>query len=146
MINERRAIDISRNTKGYIDEKVSLGIVNKAYQELFNSPCIITLQNASLYQKLFLAAIVKRNRITGLVEAEFESVYVEFSHLCEVVHEQSVDMDSMSMVCNQMGNYKWLAIEPNKASLKRRVRLNIPEEDIIAVLRMEVHGELNKLF
>ncbi|XP_060595750.1 origin recognition complex subunit 1-like [Ruditapes philippinarum] len=89
----RRALDICRRAteiaelvamKQKKDVLVGMTHVDAALQEMFSSPKIVAIRNASDQEKTLLRAVVAEFQRLGLEEAEFSRVYNQHISLCRL--------------------------------------------------------------
>ncbi|XP_066297989.1 origin recognition complex subunit 1-like isoform X1 [Branchiostoma lanceolatum] len=141
----RRALDICRRATELAElaktpgrktaALVNMTHVDTAVQEMFSSPKIMAIRNASLQEQLFLKAVVAEFRRSGLEEATFLQVFQQHECLCRLDGVTVPTMSQLSGVCSTLGASRLLLVEAGKSDLSQRVRLNVSQDDVMYALR-----------
>ncbi|XP_019645559.1 PREDICTED: origin recognition complex subunit 1-like [Branchiostoma belcheri] len=141
----RRALDICRRATELAElaktpgrktaALVNMSHVDTAVQEMFSSPKIMAIRNASLQEQLFLKAVVAEFRRSGLEEATFLQVSQQHECLCRLDGVTVPTMSQLSGVCSTLGASRLLLVEAGKSDLSQRVRLNVSQDDVMYALR-----------
>ncbi|XP_067996592.1 origin recognition complex subunit 1 [Melanerpes formicivorus] len=141
----RRCLDICRRATEICEfasqkrtpEIVRMAHVTEAIDEMFSSPYIKAIRNASLHEQLFLKAILAEFRRAGVEEATVQQVYRQHVVLCRVEGMQSPTISEIMAVCSRLGACRILLVEPSSKYLQVRVRLNISQDDVTYALKDE---------
>ncbi|XP_045159455.2 origin recognition complex subunit 1-like [Mercenaria mercenaria] len=140
----RRALDICRRATEIAElisqrqkKNVLVGMtqVDAALQEMFSSPKIVAIRNASDQEKTFLRAVVAEFQRLGLEEADFSKVYNQHISLCRLEGMQPPSTGELAGICSRLGSIRLLLTEHSRHDLNMRVRLNVSQDDIIYALR-----------
>ncbi|KAL4236627.1 Origin recognition complex [Mactra antiquata] len=140
----RRALDICRRSteiaeaaavKQKSEVLVKMTHVNAALQEMFSSPKIVAIRNASEQEKTFLRAVVSEFQRLGLEEAEFTKLYDQHISLCRLEGLMPPSTGELAGMCHRLGSIRLLLIEHGRHDLNMRVRLNVSQDDVIYALR-----------
>ncbi|NWI88596.1 ORC1 protein, partial [Pitta sordida] len=139
----RRCLDICRRAteicefarqKGAPD-MVRMAHVTEAIEEMFSSPHINAIRNASLHEQIFLKAILAEFRRAGVEEATVQQVYQQHVALCRIEGIPSPTVSDTMAVCSRLGACRLLLLEANDKYLHMRVRLNLSQDDVLFALR-----------
>ncbi|KAM6262286.1 origin recognition complex subunit 1-like [Porphyrio hochstetteri] len=131
----RRAAEICEFAgQSSTSEKVRMVHVKKAIDEMFSSPYINLIRNASLHEQIFLKATLAEFCRTGLEEATLQQIYHQHVALCRVEGIQCPTVSDMS-VCSRLSACGLLLTDPSTEYLHMRVRLNISQDDVIYALQ-----------
>ncbi|NWR62744.1 ORC1 protein, partial [Bucorvus abyssinicus] len=138
----RRCLDICRRATEICEfasqkgtpEMVRMAHVTEAIDEMFSSPYINAIRNASLHEQIFLKAILAEFRRTGVEEATFQQVYHQHVALCRIEGMQSTTVSEIMAVCSRLGACRLLLVESSDKYLHMRVRLNMSQDDVTYAL------------
>ncbi|NXX40330.1 ORC1 protein, partial [Tricholaema leucomelas] len=141
----RRCLDICRRATEICEfasqkrtpEIVRMAHVTEAIDEMFSSPYIKAIRNASFHEQIFLKAILAEFRRAGVEEATVQQVYRQHLVLCRVEGLQCPTVSEIMAVCSRLGACRILLVEPSSKYLQVRVRLNISQDDITYALKDE---------
>ncbi|XP_018407964.1 PREDICTED: origin recognition complex subunit 1 [Nanorana parkeri] len=141
----RRCLDICRRSTEiceFTSKKgeppvVKMPHVIQALDEMFSSPYVIAVRNASVLEQCFLRAVISEFRRSGLEEATFQQVYHHHIALCRIEGLQPPTMSETMAVCLRLGASRLLLVESSRNDLHLRVRLNISQDDIMYALKEE---------
>ncbi|XP_032624311.1 origin recognition complex subunit 1 isoform X3 [Chelonoidis abingdonii] len=141
----RRCLDISRRSTEiceFSSQKSASGLVSmahvmKAIDEMFSSPYINSIRNASLHEQMFLKAIIAEFRRSGLEEATVQQIYHQHVALCRIEGLQIPTVSEIMAICSRLGACHFLLVESNNKYLHMRVRLNISQDDVMYALKQE---------
>ncbi|NXG51417.1 ORC1 protein, partial [Psilopogon haemacephalus] len=139
----RRCLDICRRATEICEfasqkrtpEIVRMAHVTEAIDEMFSSPYIKAIRNASLHEQIFLKAILAEFRRAGIEEATIQQVYRQHLVLCRVEGLQSPTVSEIMAVCSRLGACRILLVESSSKYLQVRVRLNISQDDVTYALK-----------
>ncbi|KFW64437.1 Origin recognition complex subunit 1 [Pygoscelis adeliae] len=141
----RRCLDICRRATEICEfssqkrnpEIVRMAHVTEAIDEMFSSPYINAIRNASLHEQIFLKAILAEFRRAGVEEATVQQVYHQHVVLCRIEGMQSPTISEIMAICSRLGACRLLLVESSNKYLHMRVRLNISQDDVMYALRDE---------
>ncbi|XP_072725059.1 origin recognition complex subunit 1 [Ciconia boyciana] len=141
----RRCLDICRRateicefaSQNRTPEIVRMAHVTEAIDEMFSSPYINAIRNASLHEQIFLKAILAEFRRAGVEEATVQQVYRQHVVLCRIEGMQSPTVSEILAVCSRLGACRLLLVESSNKYLHMRVRLNISQDDVMYALKDE---------
>lgn len=129
----RRSVDLIKN----LDEKVGMKEVQEALQEMFTSPIISFIKNASIHEKLFLMSIVHQYHKSGLEEALISQILSNHSFLCYQKDLHPISTSAIIQICNKLNASKIINVENNRNELFARLRLNVPVDDVLFAIKCE---------
>ncbi|NXX61147.1 ORC1 protein, partial [Scopus umbretta] len=141
----RRCLDICRRATEICEfasqkrtpEIVRMVHVTEAIDEMFSSPYINAIRNASLHEQIFLKAILAEFRRAGVEEATVQQVYHQHVALCRIEGMQSPTISEIMGICSRLGACRLLLVESSNKYLHMRVRLNISQDDVMYALKDE---------
>ncbi|NXS50027.1 ORC1 protein, partial [Balaeniceps rex] len=141
----RRCLDICRRATEICEfasqkrtpEIVRMAHVTEAIDEMFSSPYINAIRNASLQEQIFLKAILAEFRRAGVEEATVQQVYHQHVALCRIEGMQSPTISDIMAICSRLGACRLLLVESSNKYLHMRVRLNIRQDDVMYALKDE---------
>ncbi|KFO64482.1 Origin recognition complex subunit 1 [Corvus brachyrhynchos] len=141
----RRCLDICRRATEICEfarqkrtpEIVKMAHVTEAIDEMFSSPYVNAIRNASLHEQIFLKAILAEFRRAGVEEATVQQVYQHHVALCRVEGLQSPTVSEIMGICSRLGACRLLLVEASNKYLHMRVRLNLSQDDVMYALREE---------
>ncbi|NWQ94869.1 ORC1 protein, partial [Burhinus bistriatus] len=141
----RRCLDICRRATEICEfasrkrtpEIVKMAHITEAIDEMFSSPYINAIRNASLHEQIFLKAILAEFRRAGVEEATVQQVYHQHVALCRIEGMQSPTISEIMAVCSRLGACRLLLVESSNKYLHMRVRLNISQDDVMYALKDE---------
>ncbi|RLW05909.1 hypothetical protein DV515_00004733, partial [Chloebia gouldiae] len=141
----RRCLDICRRATEICEfarqnrtpEIVRMAHVTEAIDEMFSSPYVNAIRNASLHEQIFLKAILAEFRRAGVEEATVQQIYHHFVALCRVEGLQSPTVSEIMAICSRLGACRLLLVEATNKYLHMRVRLNLSQDDVLYALREE---------
>uniref|UniRef100_A0A8C4UKF0 Origin recognition complex subunit 1 n=1 Tax=Falco tinnunculus TaxID=100819 RepID=A0A8C4UKF0_FALTI len=141
----RRCLDICRRateicefaSRKRTQEIVRMAHITEAIDEMFSSPYINAIRNASLHEQIFLKAVLAEFRRAGVEEATVQEIYRQHIALCRMEGRQSPTLSGVMAICSRLGACRLLLLESSKKYLHMRVRLNISQDDIMYALKDE---------
>uniref|UniRef100_A0A8D0H865 Origin recognition complex subunit 1 n=1 Tax=Sphenodon punctatus TaxID=8508 RepID=A0A8D0H865_SPHPU len=141
----RRCLDICRRSTEICElssqrsasRLVSMAHIMKAMDEMFSSPYINAIRNASLQEQTFLKATIALFRRIGLEEAAIQQVYHQHVALCRIEGLQVPTVSEIVAVSSRLGTCRLLLVESSSKYLHARVRLNVSQEDVMYALKEE---------
>ncbi|NXU95716.1 ORC1 protein, partial [Cettia cetti] len=134
----RRATEICEFTKEKkTPEIVRMAHVTEAIDEMFSSPYVNAIRNASLHEQFFLKAILAEFRRAGVEEATVQQIYHHHVALCRMEGLQSPTVSEIMAICSRLGACRLLLVEASSKYLHMRVRLNLGQDDVLYALREE---------
>ncbi|NXU33314.1 ORC1 protein, partial [Thalassarche chlororhynchos] len=141
----RRCLDICRRATEICElasqkrtpEIVRMAHVTEAIDEMFSSPYINAIRNASLHEQIFLKAILAEFRRAGVEEATVQQVYHQHVALCRIEGMQSPTISEIMAICSRLGACRLLLVDSSNKYLHMRVQLNISQDDVMYALKDE---------
>ncbi|NXQ18230.1 ORC1 protein, partial [Peucedramus taeniatus] len=141
----RRCLDICRRATEICEfslqkrdlEIVRMAHVTEAIDEMFSSPYVSAIRNASLHEQILLKAILAEFRRAGVEEATVQQIYHHYVALCRVEGLQSPTVSEIMAVCSRLSACRLLLVEASNKYLQMRVRLNLSQDDVMYALREE---------
>uniref|UniRef100_A0A8B9TKK3 Origin recognition complex subunit 1 n=1 Tax=Anas platyrhynchos TaxID=8839 RepID=A0A8B9TKK3_ANAPL len=141
----RRCLDICRRATEICEfasqkntpEIVRMAHITEAIDEMFSSPYISAIRNASLHEQIFLKALLAEFRRAGVEEATVQQVYHQHISLCRMEGMQSPTVSDIMSICSRLGACRLLLVESSNKYLHMRVRLNISQDDVMYALKDE---------
>ncbi|NXC69972.1 ORC1 protein, partial [Anhinga anhinga] len=141
----RRCLDICRRATEICEfasrkrtpEIVRMTHITEALDEMFSSPYINAIRNASWHEQIFLKAILAEFRRVGVEEATVQQIYHQHVALCRIEGMQSPTISEIMAVCSRLGACRLLLVESSNKYLHMRVRLNISQDDVMYALKDE---------
>ncbi|XP_067893230.1 origin recognition complex subunit 1 [Heterodontus francisci] len=140
----RRALDICRRAAEICeystDQKAATALVGmphvvQALDEMFSSPYITAIRNASAQEQVFMRAVLAEFQRLGLEEATFQQIYQQHIGICRIEGLQPPTMSETMLVCTRLGACRLLLVESSKNDLHMRVRLNVSQDDVMYALK-----------
>ncbi|XP_019474308.1 origin recognition complex subunit 1 [Meleagris gallopavo] len=139
----RRCLDICRRAAEICEfsgqksshEIVRMTHITQAIDEMFSSPYIKAIRNASLHEQIFFKAILAEFRRAGVEEATIQQVYHQHISLCRMEGMQSPTVSDILAICARLGACRLLLLESSSKYLHMRVRLNISQDDVMYALK-----------
>ncbi|XP_032923599.1 origin recognition complex subunit 1 [Catharus ustulatus] len=141
----RRCLDICRRATEICEfsgqkrtpELVRMAHVTEAIDEMFSSPYVNAIRNASLHEQIFLKAILAEFRRAGVEEATVQQIYHHHVALSRMEGLQSPTVSEAMAICSRLGACRLLLLEASSKYLHMRVRLNLSQDDVMYALREE---------
>ncbi|NXF02450.1 ORC1 protein, partial [Smithornis capensis] len=141
----RRCLDICRRATEICEfagqkrapDVVRMAHITEAIDEMFSSPYINAIRNASLHEQIFLKAILAEFRRAGVEEATVQEVYHQHVALCRIEGLQCPTVSEIMAICSRLGACRLLLLEASEKYLHMRVRLNLSQDDVMYALREE---------
>eukprot|EP00057_Strongylocentrotus_purpuratus_P016491 XP_011670965.1 PREDICTED: origin recognition complex subunit 1 [Strongylocentrotus purpuratus] len=135
----RRALDICRRAteiaevharKSKKKAVVGMAQVDAAVTEMFCSPKIVAMRQASEQEQIFLRAVISEFRQSGLEEATFAEVLQQHISLCRIEGQLPPTVSDVWGVCKRLASTRLLLLEASTNELGQRVRLNVSQDDV----------------
>ncbi|KAJ7332722.1 hypothetical protein JRQ81_014902 [Phrynocephalus forsythii] len=141
----RRCLDICRRSTEICelaDQKSDSGLVSithvmKATDEMFSSPYINAIRNASLQEQIFLKATVAEFHRSGLEEATVNQVFHQHVALCRMEGLQTPTISDIMAIASRLSACRLLLAESSHKYLHMRIRLNVSQDDVMYTLKEE---------
>ncbi|XP_033097061.1 origin recognition complex subunit 1-like isoform X2 [Anneissia japonica] len=140
----RRALDICRRAteiaefsqeSGRRAPLVGMPHIETALSEMFSSPKIVAIRQASEQEKILLRAVVNEFRASGLEEAVFYRVYEQHIALCRLEGKTPPCASELATLCFHLASCRLLLVENGRQDIHQRIRLNISQDDVLYALR-----------
>ncbi|XP_062974400.1 origin recognition complex subunit 1 [Elgaria multicarinata webbii] len=141
----RRCLDICRRSTEICErasQKSRSGLVGMAHvmeamDEMFSSPYINTIRNASLQEQTFLKATIAEFRRLGLEEATVQQIFHQHVALCRIEGLQTPTISEIMAISSRLGTCRLLLVESSNKYLHMRIRLNVSQDDVMYALKEE---------
>ncbi|CAI5777168.1 origin recognition complex subunit 1 isoform X1 [Podarcis lilfordi] len=139
----RRCLDICRRaaeicefpSQKSVRGLVSMAHIMEAIDEMFSSPYIHAIRNASLYEQIFLKATIAEFRRSGLEESTVQQIFHQHVALCRIEGLQTPTVSDALAVVSRLSAYRLLLTDSNSKYIHMRVRLNVSQDDIMYALK-----------
>ena len=166
------AVPETPGTKQRNKHLVTMGVIDQAVKEMYTSAGVQTVQRLGMMQRIFLFAVVRRIKKSGVGEVEFgdvsisllvgsvsmncadpllinfEQVVEEYGRLCKHCNVDEPNFSRLVGICVQLGSSRVLVAEIGKGGdLKQRIKMgsHVTEADLIAATRNGVRDAVWKL-
>ncbi|XP_038049563.1 origin recognition complex subunit 1-like [Patiria miniata] len=134
----RRATELAETTKPTGKSKgplVGMKHVDAALTEMFSSPKIVAMRQASRHEQIFLRAIATEFKMSGLEEGSFEKVLIQHISICRLEGLHPPVVSEVAAVCSRLASCRLILLESGTNELKQRIRLNVSQDDVTYALR-----------
>ncbi|KER28896.1 hypothetical protein T265_04361 [Opisthorchis viverrini] len=136
----RRALDICRRAAEMVPQsksKKEIGIehINAALKEMFTTPKLCAIQACSLYEKLFLRALIAEFQARSTEEARLDRCILQMCALCRLEGFPCPTTSEVFDICSSLGAHKLLLTEPSRRDTSMLVRLNCSKSDVLFALK-----------
>eukprot|EP00116_Pleurobrachia_bachei_P001519 sb/3461781/ len=132
----RRALDICRHALDVAEregcKQVGSIHIQKAITSMYQSVKTKAVTQATLYQKLFLKAVLGVFRRKGVEEAVYMEVYEVFTSLCQFQGLFAPPSLHVQALCGELGTARVLLVEEGPLTLHTHIRLNCTSMDLLA--------------
>uniref|UniRef100_A0A8C4Q6Y0 Origin recognition complex subunit 1 n=1 Tax=Eptatretus burgeri TaxID=7764 RepID=A0A8C4Q6Y0_EPTBU len=129
----RRAAEIALNTSPRRQQRVEMAHMSRALDEMFSSPCILAVRQASWLQRAFLQALLAEFSHSGVEEATLLEVYPRLVSLCRLEGIAPPSMSRTYASCAAL--YACRLVLADTACRPWRLRLSGSRDDITFALR-----------
>nr|XP_054764289.1 origin recognition complex subunit 1-like [Lytechinus pictus] len=128
----RRATEIAESHAQKTKKKAVVGMaqVDAAVTEMFCSPKIVAMRQASEQEQIFLRAVISEFKQSGLEEATFAEVLQQHISLCRIEGQLPPTVSDVWGVCKRLASTRLLLLEASTNELGQRVRLNVSQDDV----------------
>lgn len=130
----RRVLDICRRsleiTIAARRAQVTMGDVDKALNEIFNSIKLTRIRKATRQEQVFLQSIVQAFRTTGIEESRFIDIYESHVSRCRLEDFPIPTTTELTKIATNLDSSKLILFEKSPSHLYRRIRLNVSVDDI----------------
>ncbi|XP_032074090.1 origin recognition complex subunit 1 isoform X2 [Thamnophis elegans] len=141
----RRCLDICRrsteicelNCKRGVSGLVNMAHVMQAVDEMFSSPYINAIRNASLQEQIFLKATIAEFHRLGLEEATIQQIFHQHIGLCRLEGLPTPTVSDIMAISSRLGACKLLLAESHAKYLSMRIRLNVSQNDVMYALKQD---------
>ncbi|KAJ3045302.1 Origin recognition complex, subunit 1 [Rhizophlyctis rosea] len=141
------AVPETPGTKQRNKHLVTMGVIDQAVKEMYTSAGVQTVQRLGMMQRMFLFAVVRRIKKTGVGEVEFGDVVAEYGRLCKHCNVEEPNFSRVVGICMQLGGSRVLVAEVGKGGdLKQKIKMgSLTEADLVAATRNGVRDAVWKL-
>ena len=146
----RRALDICRRATLISESKlkastktsakeplVKLQDVQDALKQLFSSPKIVAIRNASEQTQTFLRSVLQEFRSSGVEEAVFSNVFRHHRDLCLFNRIVCPSTTELFEIAFALYEDRLILLDTNPSYLKKKIRLNVSPDDIDYALKSD---------
>ncbi|XP_058035214.1 origin recognition complex subunit 1 [Ahaetulla prasina] len=148
----RRCLDICRrsteicelNSKRGVSGLVNMAHVMQAVDEMFSSPYINAIRNASLQEQIFLKATIAEYHRLGLEEATIQQIFHQHVALCRLEGLPTPTISDIMAISSRLGACKLLLAESHAKYLGMRIRLNVSQNDVMYALKQDQNAKHTK--
>lgn len=135
----RRALDICRRATEIAEvharktkKKAVVGMaqVDAAVTEMFCSPKIVAMRQASEQEQIFLRSVISEFRQSGLEEATFAEILQQHISLCRIEGQIPPTVSDVWGLCKRLAASRLLLLEASTNELGQRIRLNVSQDDV----------------
>ncbi|GCB66270.1 hypothetical protein scyTo_0014975 [Scyliorhinus torazame] len=146
----RRALDICRRAAEICEYSaaqqaasnlVGMPHVVQALDEMFSSPYITAIRNASAQEQIFMRAVLAEFQRLGLEEATFQQIYQQHMGLCRMDGLQPPTMSQTMLICTRLGACRLLLVESSKNDLHMRLGLFVDFSGEDMMMNTEEDGD-----
>ncbi|KAA3676195.1 origin recognition complex subunit 1 [Paragonimus westermani] len=136
----RRALDICRRAAEMVAQSKSsreIGIthINAALKEMFTTPKLTAIRACSIYEKLFLRALIAEFQARSSEEARLNRCIQQMCALCRLEGFACPTTSEVFDICASLGAHKLLLTEASKRDTSMFVRLNCSKADVLFALK-----------
>ena len=115
---------------------VTNSFIEAAMKEMSSSKIVRAIQFSSLHQKLFLLAVTRVIKKTGLNEALFGDVVEEHESICRLARIEIPSTTSLYQICNFLGTYHLVLLEPGKqGDPGMKLLLQVDQTDVMTGIK-----------
>ncbi|XP_048352911.1 origin recognition complex subunit 1 isoform X2 [Sphaerodactylus townsendi] len=141
----RRCLDICRRSTEICElssQKSSSGLVTmtnimEAMDEMFSSPYVNAIRNASLQEQIFLKATIAEFHRSGLEEATVQQIFHQHVALCRIEGLKTPTVSEIMAISSRLSACRLLLAESNNKYLHGRIRLNVSQDDVMFAVKQE---------
>ncbi|XP_026562764.1 origin recognition complex subunit 1 [Pseudonaja textilis] len=148
----RRCLDICRrsteicelDSKRGVSGLVNMEHVMQAVDEMFSSPYINAMRNASLQEQIFLKATIAEFHRLGLEEATIQQIFHQHTALCRIEGLPTPTVSDIMAISSRLSACKLLLAESHAKYLSMRIRLNVSQNDVMYALKQDPNAKNTK--
>ncbi|KAF7257816.1 hypothetical protein EG68_05063 [Paragonimus skrjabini miyazakii] len=136
----RRALDICRRaaeivTQSKSSKEIGITHINAALKEMFTTPKLTAIRTCSVYEKLFLRALIAECQARSSEEARLNRCIQQMCALCRLEGFACPTTSEVFDICASLGAHKLLLTEASKRDTSMFVRLNCSKADVLFALK-----------
>lgn len=98
---------------------------------------MLVFRCASFYERLFMHACVSEFHRTGVEELVLHSVHYQLSELCRIEGYEPLSFEQACLICESLSALRLIVSEASRQDFFRKLRLNLPADDVMFALRSE---------
>ncbi|KAK4474908.1 hypothetical protein MN116_002016 [Schistosoma mekongi] len=142
----RRALDICKRAAEIVsssekaNKEIDISHINAALKEMFVTPKSDAICACSLYEKLFLRAVIAEFQARSTEEARLDRCIRQMSALCRLEGVPCPTTSEVFAICASLGAHKLLLTERSRCDIAMLVRLNCTKSDILYCLNPQSSG------
>lgn len=138
----RRALDICRRAAEMVPHnnstrKIGIEHINAALKEMFSAPKVNAIRSCSVYEKLFLRALVAELQARNAEEARLDRCILQMCSLCRLEGFACPATSEVFDICAALGAYKLLLTESPRRDSAMLIRLNCTRSDVLFALKSQ---------
>ncbi|CAI2735427.1 unnamed protein product [Schistosoma spindalis] len=139
----RRALDICKraaeivSSNGKCNKEIDISHINAALKEMFTTPKSEAICACSLYEKLFLRAVIAEFQARSTEEARLDRCIRQMFALCRIEGVPCPTTSEVFAICASLGAHKLLLTERSRCDISMLVRLNCTKSDILYCLNQQ---------
>ncbi|CAH8622636.1 unnamed protein product [Dicrocoelium dendriticum] len=139
----RRALDICRRAAEMVSHcksthQIGIEHINAALKEMFSAPKVNAIRSCSVYEKLFLRALLAELQARNAEEARLDRCILQMCALCRLEGYACPTTTEVSYICAGLGAYKLLLTESPRRDSSMLIRLNCSRSDVLFALKPPV--------
>ncbi|CAH8657411.1 unnamed protein product [Schistosoma guineensis] len=139
----RRALDICKRAAEIVssigkgNKEIDISHINAALKEMFTTPKSEAICACSLYEKLFLRAVIAEFQARSTEEARLDRCIRQMFALCRLEGVPCPTTSEVFAICASLGAHKLLLTERSRCDISMLVRLNCTKSDILYCLNQQ---------
>ncbi|KAI8853025.1 hypothetical protein BC829DRAFT_35334 [Chytridium lagenaria] len=151
----RRALDICQHAlesfKMQLSDKAGVKSITREFitvviKDMFFSPQMRAVQNSAPAEQQFLVAFCSLMKRTKLSEFSLGEMVDEMSRISLKMNEDGLPGYVVAGICRRLFSSRFILVQEGKhAASNNRIRLNMPESDIMLALRLNKEDSLLRI-
>ncbi|CAH8846408.1 unnamed protein product [Trichobilharzia szidati] len=139
----RRALDICKRAAEIAlstdksNKEIDIYHINAALKEMFTTPKSEAISACSLYEKLFLRAVIAEFQARSTEEARLDRCIRQMSALCRLEGVPCPTTSEVFAICASLGAHKLLLTERSRCDIAMLVRLNCTKSEVLYCLNQQ---------
>ncbi|KAF6779938.1 hypothetical protein AHF37_00641 [Paragonimus kellicotti] len=116
-------------------KEIGITHINAALKEMFTTPKLTAIRACSIYEKLFLRALIAECQARSSEEARLNRCIQQMCALCRLEGFACPTTSEVFDICASLGAHKLLLTEASKRDTSMFVRLNCSKADVLFALK-----------